>query len=151
MQLLKDYLFLKPANISKKELLIEIAAFLITVLFLYAAFSKLTVYETFKDQLAQSPMLPQKFIPFIALLVPLSEIVIAWMLVFEKTKAIGFQLSYFVMLTFTIYLIVLVTFAANVPCACGGILGQMGYTVHIIFNILFTGIALFGSLKTELR
>ena len=150
MQILKDYLFAKPSYILKKQLLTEIAAFLIIVLFFYAAFSKLVEYGTFKDQLAQSPMLPQKFIPAIAALVPLSEIIIAWMLVFEKTKAFGFQLSYFVMLTFTIYLIVLVTFASNVPCACGGILGKLGYTEHIIFNILFTGIALFGALKSKL-
>lgn len=138
---------LKKVSLLTGTMLVEIASYLLILLFLYAAISKLVIFGEFQQQMMQSPLLPPQLIPFLAFFVPLSEIAIAWMLVFDKTKLIGFYLAFFTMLTFSLYLIILVSVAENAPCSCGGILGKMGYTEHIIFNVFFTGIALYGGLR----
>ena len=138
---------IKRANQFKNAVFIEIASYLLIILFLYAAISKLVIFSEFQEQMSQSPLIPRNLIPFLAIFIPISELIIVWLLVFEKTLKVGFYLSFFTMLTFTIYIVALVTFAENVPCACGGILGSLGYFEHIVFNILFTLIALFGYIK----
>lgn len=139
----------KPRNLLRSSVLVEIASYSLILLFLYAAINKLVIFEEFQQQMTQSPLLPRQLIPFLAVFVPLSEIVIAWMLVFDKTKQLGFYLSFSLMFIFTMYLVILVSAAEKVPCSCGGILDDMGYPEHIIFNTIFTGIALFGSLKFQ--
>lgn len=138
----------KRINLISIPILVELASYLLMLLFLYAAISKLVILSEFQQQMMESPLLPRQLIPFLAFFVPISEIVIAWMLVFEKTKKFGFYLSFLTMLTFTLYLITLITVAENAPCACGGILGSFGYFEHIAFNTTFTGIALFGCIKS---
>ena len=130
-----------------KKLLMEIASYILILLFLYAGISKLTIYHEFQIQMTQSPLLPRSFIPLLAWFIPLFELLIAWLLVFDRTKLTGFYLSFVTMFIFTLYLIVLISVAENAPCSCGGILGSMGYTEHIIFNCVFTLIALYGCLK----
>ena len=130
----------------KKELLIELSSYLIILLFLYAAISKLTIFVEFQQQMMKSPLIPRSLIPFLAVAVPGGEIIIAWLLVFERTKQIGFYLAFFTMLMFTLYLIILVSVAENAPCSCGGILSSLSYPQHIVLNLIFTLIALYGSI-----
>lgn len=130
-----------------RGMLINASAYLLALMFLYAGSAKLVIISQFREQMMESPLIPRVLIPILAWLIPISEIGFALLLMFEKTKKIGFYLSFFVMFIFALYLIALVTVAENAPCACGGILGTLGYTEHIIFNILFTLIALYGCIK----
>lgn len=135
----------------KKEFLIELSSYLIILLFLYAAISKLTIFVEFQEQMMQSPLIPRSFIPFLAVAIPGGEIIIAWLLVFERTKQIGFYLAFFTMLIFTLYLIILVSVAENAPCSCGGILSSLSYPQHIVLNFAFTLIALNGSIMLNTK
>ena len=130
------------SNNSKKINLV--ARTLLAILLMYASIEKLRDVNLFTLQMYKSPLLPEKFIPFLAILIPVVEILLAFMLYLPKTKSIGFYGSFFLMLCFSFYLIVLTSFFSNIPCACGGILGGMSYSVHIAFNIFFTLVALVG-------
>lgn len=121
------------------------------LMFFHAAIDKLVVFREFQNEMSQSPLLPPKLIPTLAVVVPFSEIVIGWLVIFKTTRKIGFLLSFCTMLVFTFYLGILTTFVDNPPCACGGILEDTSYTVHIIFNIVFTMIALFGFYKCDVK
>lgn len=122
--------------------LILISKFLIILLFIYAATSKLINVNEFQQQMYQSPVIPEKLIPIIAYLLPIAEIVIACLLIFDKTSKWGLLFSFFIMLFFFLYMTGLVAFYVKVPCACGGVLGHMSYTTHIIFNLFFTVMSL---------
>ena len=133
--------------LTSAPILVNIAAYSLMLLFFHAAIDKLVIFQEFQNQMSQSPLIPPQLISFLAVFVPGAEIIMGCFVVFDKTRRMGFLLSFVTMLIFTLYLIMLVTIVENPPCACGGILGEMGYTEHIIFNIAFTGIALFGFLK----
>jgi len=58
--------------------------------------------------------------------------------------------SFLIMLLFSSYLITLyILFQDQLPCACGGILNNMGYPEHIIFNVTITFLTLIYLLKYE--
>ncbi|NQX38437.1 hypothetical protein HQN84_06240 [Pedobacter steynii] len=122
------------------ELIVEIISGLFFLLFLYAAFNKILDFQKFKVQLGQSPLLTD-YAMVIAWLVPTIEILICILLYFKRTLVIGLYASFSLMLMFTLYIIVILTFAERVPCSCGGILEKLGWTAHLIFNIIFVFLA----------
>lgn len=137
----------------KKQLIIEIISFLYVLLFVYAALMKLMDVEKFTVQLGQSPLL-MAFATWIAWVVPSIELIIAAMLIFSRTRLFGFYAAFTLMVMFTVYIVIILTYADHVPCSCGGILEDMGWTEHLIFNIAFvllgaTGVLLLTSKKEE--
>lgn len=129
-----------------KKVYIIAARVLLFVLFAYASTAKLIDFSLFNVQLKQSPLIPIDLTAILACVVPGFEIVIVFMLFFNRTAYYGLLLSFFLMLLFSLYLIILVLFFQRVPCSCGGILGHMGYPVHILFNLVMTAIALIATL-----
>lgn len=127
-------------------IILEIIKFLLVILFIYAGFSKLLESEIFKVQLAKSPLLPTFSIAAIAYGLPVFEVVLAISFFFSRFEAITLLLAFFTMLFFTLYLIALNVFFSgeDIPCSCGGILGKLPYSTHIVFNIIFTLLSLTG-------
>jgi hypothetical protein len=117
------------------------------LLFIYAAISKLVVGDIFKNQLYESPLMPETLIPVMVYAIPLVQIFIAIGLTTDNFLQRSLYASFALLLTFTIYLSSLVLFFSNnLPCSCGGILGTLGYAEHIIFNVFSTLVALAGCL-----
>ena len=117
--------------------------YLFIVLFIYAAVSKLMDFETFQTQLGQSPLLASYAIP-ISYGVIIIELVVALLLMFDRFRKLALQLSLFLMVMFTTYIVIILHFTAFTPCSCGGVLEKMGWTEHLIFNGVFVGLALIG-------
>jgi len=124
----------------KKSVITEIIAALFILLFIYAAASKLLDYQKFKVQLGQSPLLTI-FATQIAWTIPLIEIFISLLLSFKKTKIIGLFASFYIMVLFTMYIIIITRFSDYIPCSCGGILQHMTWNQHLFFNIIFIVLA----------
>ena len=123
----------------------EIAAALFIFLFVYTGYSKLSEHHKFIVVLSRSPLLaPFSF--FLSWLIPITELIIAALLFFRRTRKSGFLLSLFLMTIFTFYIGYMLLFAANLPCSCGGVLKNMSWTQHLIFNIFFTALAAFNLL-----
>lgn len=127
----------------KKIKFLDIIVFLFIVLFVYAATSKLLTFDVFRAQIGNSPMI-QNYATAIAYAVPFVEILISLMLVIPRMLLYGLYGSFFLMLTFTGYIICILTISPYVPCSCGGILDNMGWTEHLIFNIGFVLLAVVG-------
>lgn len=127
----------------KRQLIIEIISFLFILLFVYAALMKLLDVEKFIVQLNQSPML-MAFAPVVAWTVPITELIVAALLLFTRTKLIGLIASFTLMAAFTMYIVVILSYAERIPCSCGGILQEMTWVQHLIFNIAFTALAVAG-------
>lgn len=127
----------------KRQIAIEIICFLFILLFVYAALMKLMDVEKFTVQLGQSPLL-MAFAPVVAWVVPLTELALAGVLIFSRIRLIGLIASFTIMVMFTIYIIIILTFASHVPCSCGGILEDMTWGQHLVFNIFFVLLAVAG-------
>jgi uncharacterized membrane protein YphA (DoxX/SURF4 family) len=123
--------------------LLEAIRFLFILLFVYAAVSKLLDYENFRVQLGQSPLLTA-FAPWVAWGVPGSEIVIAGMLFIPRLRVTGFYAAFALMVMFTTYIVIILNFTDFIPCSCGGVLEKLGWTEHLIFNLVFVGLAAVG-------
>ncbi|WP_316817989.1 MauE/DoxX family redox-associated membrane protein [Pedobacter nyackensis] len=130
----------KEAKNMKK---VDLIGYSFMLLFLYAATNKLLDFQKFKMELGQSPLLTD-YATAIAWLVPSVEILLSVLLYFKRTQLIGLYASFSLMLMFTIYIIIILNFAERIPCSCGGILDQMGWTEHLIFNLSFVLLAVAG-------
>jgi hypothetical protein len=123
---------------------VHIATYLFILLFVYAAASKLLDFETFETQLGQSPLL-SAYAQWVAFIVPVLEIVIAGLLCFPVFRNIGLYGFYTMMVMFTAYIVIILNFTSFTPCSCGGVLEDLGWTEHLIFNsafIVLSGVSL---------
>lgn len=127
----------------KKTLITEIIALLFIVLFLYTGVSKLLDYSVFRTQIGTSPVL-KPVAGFIAWALPLAEFVTAALLYFSSRRLAGFWISLVMMVSFTIYIIVILNFSEHIPCSCGGVLEQLSWQQHLVFNGVFIVLAAVG-------
>jgi hypothetical protein len=139
--------FLKYISFSgfKSQVIVEAICFLFIFLFMYAAVSKLIDYQKFKVQVGQSPLLTA-FSNWVIWIIPGIEILISLSLAIQKWKLLGLYASFSLMVMFTAYIIAITSFSSFVPCSCGGILQNMTWTQHLVFNIAFVLLALVGIL-----
>lgn len=114
---------------------------LFIALFTYAAVSKLLDFENFKVQIGQSPLL-SAFASWLVWIVPATEILLSFFLVFPKYRFWSLLAAYNLMVMFTVYIYIILNYASFVPCSCGGILEKMGWSEHLVFNLGFVLLAL---------
>lgn len=126
-----------------KKISIEIICFLLILLFIYAAVSKLLDYDTFRVQLSKSPFITQ-FAPVIAWALPIGEILVGLALTFKRTRLLGLYASLFLMTMFTAYIYAMLHYSYYIPCSCGGILSKMGWNTHLWFNGGFVVLSIIG-------
>lgn len=115
---------------------VEIITFLIIVLFMYAAVSKLLDYENFKYQLGKSPFITN-ISGITAWTIPAGEIIVALLLVSKRTRLFGSYASLFLMTMFAAYIYAMLNYSYYLPCSCGGVLSEMNWSEHLWFNIGF--------------
>lgn len=114
----------------------EIIAALFILLFVYTAVSKLTNFNLFYFTLQHSP-LSGSYAKIIALALPVTELVIAGLLFIPRTRMAGLYLSFVMMIIFTLYIGGMIMLSSKLPCSCGGVLKQMTWKQHLVFNVLF--------------
>jgi hypothetical protein len=137
----------KSAIRLNKALIVEIISGLLVLLFSYASISKLIKYDTFIGQLRKSPYL-ENYAQSVAWLIPVIECIIAFLLVFKRTRLSGLFASFAMMLAFTVYVYMMLHFSYYLPCSCGGVLSKMTWPQHFWFNIVFTLLSLAGIVLT---
>jgi uncharacterized membrane protein YphA (DoxX/SURF4 family) len=132
-------------NVSIKNNILDCICLLYILLFVYAAVSKLLDFQNFQAQLGQSPLL-SAFAGIVSWVVPIAELFIALLLIFPKYRLAGLFSAFSLMVLFTTYIIIILNFSSFIPCSCGGILEKLGWTEHLIFNIVFILLAVIGTL-----
>lgn len=121
----------------KSKTVTDIISFLLILLFVYTATSKLIDFNQFKGQM-YNQTLPQPVETLLIWTLPEIEIVTTLLLLFERTKVYGFYLSLFLMTVFTGYIaLVLLNYFDRVPCSCGGVIKALGWKMHLVFNLFF--------------
>lgn len=121
----------------------EVIALLFVLLFLYTAVYKIIDFSNFRAVIGQSPFIT-KYAAYLAVLVPAAEIVISVLLIAPRLRLAGLCASFAIMLLFTAYIIILLNLNAHLPCSCGGIIQEMSWQQHLVFNIAFLLLALTG-------
>ncbi|MFZ6012965.1 MAG: MauE/DoxX family redox-associated membrane protein [Bacteroidota bacterium] len=119
-----------------RKIAVDIVVFLYILLLVYAALTKLLDYQKFVIQLGQSPILTRHAI-LLAWAVPFIELAISALLILPRTRLSGLYAAFSLMVMFTTYIILASRFSDYVPCSCGGVLEDMTWTQHLIFNGVF--------------
>jgi putative oxidoreductase len=117
--------------------LIEIAAGLLILLFVYTALSKLLDLEEYRQQMEK-----QVFTPAVRdvlfWLVPVAELATSALLLFPRSRPIGFYVAFVLLLLFTSYILLILWGAfGHVPCSCGGVIASLDWSAHLLFNTFF--------------
>lgn len=139
----------KKNIMNRRKHIIEIICISLIILWSYAAFSKLADLDR-----SHSEMLNQVFPMWMAdilyWLIPSLELGLCALLVFTKTRLLGLYGSLILMSSFTLYIAVVRTGVfGRVPCSCGGILSNMPYSTHLLFNLFFVALALSGIIMVK--
>ena len=128
----------------KRALIVEIITLLIASLFLYAAVSKIMDNTLFKEQLAVSPLLGH-VAGLMAWSLPKVELAAVLLLIVPRWRLKGLYTFQILMILFTIYILGMLAFSDHLPCSCGGLLQQLSWKQHVVFNgafIVLAGIAI---------
>ncbi|WP_108213063.1 MauE/DoxX family redox-associated membrane protein [Pontibacter mucosus] len=113
-------------------------------LWVYAAVSKWQEPEVFAAQLLLQP-LPEWLTVHLVWALPGIELVAATCLVVRRYLLAGLWLSLGLLLLFTGYVgLAVFGFWEALPCACGGVLSELSWREHLVFNLLFTVLAVYG-------
>lgn len=132
----------------KKKTVVDIISYLFIVLFIYASVNKLVDYENFSTELAKSPLLTA-FAGWVAWAVPVAELVVVALLTVPRWCLAGLYAAFSLMTMFTAYIVAILKFSDYVPCSCGGVLQNMSWSQHLVFNIAFVLLALTGIILHE--
>lgn len=128
----------------KKENILKFICGIIAAIFFYAAFSKLTDYDKSVGEM-RNQIFSATTANILTWLIPTIEIILTFVLLFPNTRKIALWASLFLLSTFTIYIGVVMTGVfGRIPCSCGGILKNMSYGTHLIFNLFFVSLAVLG-------
>ena len=131
-----------------KKNLPYIVGMMFVILLVYAASNKLMDYQRFKVQLGQSPILTA-YADTVAWMVPVSELGLSVLLLFERYRLFALYACFGLMTMFTTYILLILNFSDFIPCSCGGVLENLNWTEHVVFNLFFIGIALIAILVIE--
>ncbi len=128
--------------------IVETISLLFVLLLVYAATSKLWDFQQFKVQLGQSPVLTA-YAEGVAWIVPGVEYLLALLLLFNGSRLAAFYGSLALMVMFTTYIVLVLHFSDYIPCSCGGVLEDLGWTEHIVFNLFFVILVVIAIVQLE--
>ena len=137
---------------KKTEIINNLTCYLLIFLFTYTGVTKLIDHSFFKSSILQSPII-SNYATVISWLIPLLELSIVVMLSFAKYRQKGLLFSLLLMTVFTVYIIYMILFIPHLPCSCGGILKELSWSSHLLFNsflVLLILISLLSYTKNKL-
>lgn len=130
--------------------LIEGCAILLVFLFVYASTSKLFGYALFRYQLQLYPWV-KHIGGLVSWGLPVFELLIAGLLLSLRRRLLGFYLSFGLLIIFTVYLSIMLAMGQHLPCSCGGVISELTWRQHVVFNGVFISIAALGIVYEKRR
>lgn len=128
-----------------KRAIVEVICYLFIILFVYAGLTKLMEGNNFYNTILNSPISGGKTMASLgSWLVPLIELSVALLIAWPRTRLQGLYGALALMLLFTGYTVAILYFATYIPCSCGGVISLLTWEQHLVFNIVFLGMAVLG-------
>lgn len=122
---------------------VEFISALLILLFVYSALSKITAHDSFVFALQQSALV-QQFSRMVSITVPAVEIIASLLIFVPRWRQTGLLFAALLMTAFSLYIGYMLAYTSHLPCSCGGVLSQMTWRQHLIFNIAFMLLAFLG-------
>ena len=119
------------------NIIIEAITAILLLLWIYTGLTKLIHYDKFSFEAGRSPFL-QHIASVVAITVPITELIIAALLIIKRTRVTGLYASLFLMTLFTGYVYIMLHYAYDLPCSCGGIIELLTWKQHLLVNAMVT-------------
>lgn len=127
-----------------RHVIFKTITFLLIFLWVYAAVSKVSEFRHFKMQMRKQ-VFSVEVADMLVYLLPATEILVAGLLCLALTRIYGLVISAILLLSFSIYIaLILGNVFGKIPCSCGGVLSQLGWGEHLLFNLVFLALTLNG-------
>lgn len=126
-----------------KNCLPEFISAVLIFLFVYTAISKLIDWRTFHYSLSKSPLIGN-LASFVTWMIPITEVGIVMLLSLPTMRLLGMFAAFLLFIVFTLYIGYMILFVPDLPCSCGGIIQQMSWKLHLVFNLFITVIVYAG-------
>lgn len=121
-----------------REAFVVLVSLLLILLLAYTGLTKLLEGKMFYDNIRNSPIFGGETIAAIAaIVIPVSEIVVALLIVWRRTRLLGLYAALVLMLIFAGYTVSLLFFAPSLPCSCGGIISLLSWKQHLMLILVF--------------
>ncbi|WP_394353241.1 MauE/DoxX family redox-associated membrane protein [Paraflavitalea devenefica] len=127
------------------RLITKVVSYFLILLFCYTGFTKIADNKTFELEISQSPFISDFSEP-LSILIPWGEVLISLLLLLNSTRLLGLYASFFLMTIFTEYVFVMLKYAPNIPCSCGGIISNLSWNQHLWFNTATVFLTIFSIL-----
>ena len=122
---------------------IILSSVLITI-FGFTGVEKLTRFESSRKAF-HNQTFPSELAEVLSFAVPISELLIALLLLFSVTRWWGYLGSILLLMVFITYVgLIWVGAFPRVPCNCAGIIESLGWAEHFILNLGLIGVAIWG-------
>ena len=120
-------------RLPPRQLYIEIVVALYVLLFLYTAIMKFRDIPFFIGSMSHTPVL-RPYATILAGMIPAMEIAIAILLIIPRTRHYGLLTGTGLLGIFTLYVAFILATMKELPCSCGGVLQQLNWKEHLVFN-----------------
>ncbi|WP_289030361.1 MauE/DoxX family redox-associated membrane protein [uncultured Algoriphagus sp.] len=128
-------------NLSPIKLL---PSYLLAFLWTYTGLDKLIRFEQSRKAF-HNQTFPAELADVLSYAVPLAELLLAILLVFQITRWWGYLGSILLLTVFITYVgLIWVGAFPRVPCNCAGLIDSMGWREHLILNSAFLVFAIWG-------
>src|SRR5690606_7129519 len=121
----------------------SITASILILLFGYTGANKLMNQNVFQIQIYRATF-SRVLTPFFSYGIPILELIVVILLIIPRTRLFSLRIALALLTVFTIYIIGMLLFNSNLPCKCGGVIEELDWKSHILFNILFIAISIKG-------
>ncbi len=131
----------------KRHIFVEISRVALIATFLYSGTAKILEYQSFRNNLSHSPVFRAGEVTAISCVIIACEFLVGGLLCFQRSLKAGFLLSFFQLTFYALYLIVGSFLFEDLPCPCGGIFSRLGFSAHVLLDLLLAGISAVGFSK----
>ena len=135
---------------TKSDKLVSAISYTLFFLFVYASLNKLLAFDYYLYDLKRSPLLGSYALS-VAIAIPITEILVAILLLIDKTRNYGLIGSFILMILFTLYVIYVLGFTTERPCTCGGIIRELSWPQHLLFNIILLALTVLALTRSQTK
>ena len=129
----------------------KVCCTLLILLWTYTGSDKILRYE-YSRKAFHNQTFPAELAEILSFAVPISELLLALLLLFSITRWWGYLGSLLLLSVFTTYVgLIWVGAFPRVPCNCAGILESLGWTEHFLLNLGFIGVGIWGLYSLKWR
>lgn len=119
----------------------DVILVLFVFLWVYTSVHKILEFDKFSLDLSRSPFV-EKWASIVSYALPTGELILVALLSIPRTRLLGMYLSLFTISLFTGYVYMMLEYAPDLPCTCGGIMEELSWEQHLFVNGLLTILAI---------